>query len=330
VTAPDGAASVTGPDGAASDPTSGRGGPPASPDGGGRSVERWLGLATTVVAPVTVVSALLLYFGYASTRAMYEFFGIDVDAVGLSTQDFLMRSPRPLFVPLVGLLLLGMLGLWLHGWVVSQAADPDHGRARLRRPARWLVTAGGLVLAAGIVLMLSYPVRAVRDWHVYDLVVPLCLTVGTVLLVYGRHVASISTDDPDASRDVRSRSSRSLATVLAVGVVAAGVFWATSTLAQWSGRGQAEILAARLHELPSVILDTRERLYVQNSVIDESVLEFEEGQTFRYRYRQLRLLLVKGGEAMFLVPAQWSTSGTTLVVPMNDEVRVQFQFENPG
>jgi hypothetical protein len=65
-------------------------------------------------------------------------------------------------------------------------------------------------------------------------------------------------------------------------------------------------------------------------VIDESVLEFEEGQTFRYRYRQLRLLLVKGGEVMFLVPAQWSTSGTTLVVPMNDEVRVQFQFENPG
>jgi cytochrome bd-type quinol oxidase subunit 2 len=280
---------------------------------------------------VTVVSALLLYFGYASTRAMYEYFGVDVDAVGLSTQDFLMRSPRPLFVPLVGLLLLGMLGLWLHVWVLTQAVDPDHGRARLRRPARWLVTAGGLVLAAGVVLMLSYPVQTVRDWYVYDLVVPLCLAVGTVLLAYGRYVASMSADDTGApTRSARSRSSRSLATVLAVGVVTAGVFWATSTLAQWSGRGQAEILAERLHELPSVILDTKERLYVQNPVIDESVLELEEGQTFRYRYRQLRLLLVKGGEAMFLVPAQWSTSGTTLVVPMNDEVRVQFQFENPG
>jgi hypothetical protein len=296
------------------------------PEAGGRSLERWVSMGTTVVAPVTVVSALLLYFGYASTRAMYEYFGVDVDAVGLSTQDFLMRSPRPLFVPLVGLLLVGMMGLWLHAYVLELAADRDRGRARLRRPARWVVRAGGLVLLAGVVLMFSYPVQVVRDWHVYDLVVPLCLAVGTVLLAYGRHVVTISTD---AAGNRTPRSSRSLATVLALGVVAASVFWTTSTIAQWSGRGQAEVLAARLHELPSVILDTKERLYVKNPVIDESVLELEDGQAFRYRYRQLRLLLVKGGEAMFLVPAQWSTSGTTLVVPMNDEVRVQFQFENP-
>jgi hypothetical protein len=63
------------------------------PEAGGRSLERWVSMGTTVVAPVTVVSALLLYFGYASTRSMYEYFGIDVDAVGLSTQDYLSGCP---------------------------------------------------------------------------------------------------------------------------------------------------------------------------------------------------------------------------------------------
>jgi hypothetical protein len=37
------------------------------------------------------VTALLFYFGYVSTRAKYEYFGVDVDVVGLGTRDFLMR-----------------------------------------------------------------------------------------------------------------------------------------------------------------------------------------------------------------------------------------------
>ncbi len=112
-------------------------------------------------------------------------------------------------------------------------------------------------------------------------------------------------------------------------VVAGNAFWAASTLAEWSGRGQAIDLSARFDDLPRVILDTKERLYVQNEVIHESTLQFADGQTFRYRYRNLRLL-VEGDGRMFLVPDTWSNNGTTLVVPLDSRVRVQFQFQNPG
>ena len=50
--------------------------------------ERWVSLAGNVIAPATAISALLFYFGYVSSRSQYEYFGLDVDTIGLTTQDF--------------------------------------------------------------------------------------------------------------------------------------------------------------------------------------------------------------------------------------------------
>ncbi len=68
--------------------------------------ERWVSFAAGIVTPVTLITALLFYFGYVSARSQYEYFGIDVDTIGLSTQDYVMRSPQPLLVPLLVLSLL--------------------------------------------------------------------------------------------------------------------------------------------------------------------------------------------------------------------------------
>lgn len=73
--------------------------------------ERWLGLVGNLLGSVGAVTAVLFYFGYASTRAKYEYFGVDVDTVGLDTRDFLIRSPQPLLVPVVILAVLALLGV---------------------------------------------------------------------------------------------------------------------------------------------------------------------------------------------------------------------------
>ncbi len=294
-----------------------------------RSIERWVSLAAGVVAPVTVLSALLFYFGYASTRATYEFFGVDVDTVGLGTRDYVMRSPQPLLVPMIALLLLGAVGVWLHLWVLATVRAGNQKGTRLVTRLAWGAVGGGaLLLAAGAVLVVLFP--AVRDWQPYDLVTPVCIGAGIALLAYGRHVLGLL-GTPSGANTTTPQAGwlRGLSAVLVVAIVAGCVFWATATLAAWSGRGQAVAMAERFDELPAVILDTTERLYVRDPTIQEAALPVEEGQEFRYRYRNLRLL-IHGEGRLFLVPEQWSRSGTTLVVPLDGSVRLQFQFENPG
>jgi hypothetical protein len=54
---------------------------------GGAQFERGLNVLGSIIAPATLLGALLFYFGYVSSRAQYDYFGIDVDVIGLSTQD---------------------------------------------------------------------------------------------------------------------------------------------------------------------------------------------------------------------------------------------------
>src|SRR3989442_15313377 len=121
-------------------------GPPAG------QLERWIRSGATIVAPATLLSALLFYFGYVSARAQYEYFGVDVDTIGLGTQDYIMRSPQPLLMPLLTLTLLGFGTIALHTSTRRRiAAAADVGRIRLL--AKGIVAAGLAGLGAGVVLL---------------------------------------------------------------------------------------------------------------------------------------------------------------------------------
>jgi hypothetical protein len=298
---------------------------------GGWQVERWVSFGATIIAPATVLSALLFYFGYVSSRTQYEYFGIDVDTVGLSTQDYVMRSPQPLLFPLLVLTLIGISALWLHVGIVRRIdgaqADPENPArlARYAAMARWAMVAGWVVIGVGVLLFLGY--AFVREWPAYHLVTPLVLAVGAVLVRYASRVRERlqpGEKEPPSQSEIALRR---MVTALVLVLIVANLFWATATVAQWSGRGVAHDDAAHLDRLPSVILDTKERLYLRSPGIEETVLQSEEGQTFHYRYRHLRLL-IQGGDRMFLVPDEWSASNSTLVVPLDGSVRVQFQFRN--
>src|SRR5262245_18134390 len=88
----------------------------AGPGGGGPAAAglRRLRLAATVLGPLTIVTALLYYYGYVTTYAEYAYFGVTVDLLGYSGADFVLRSGASLFAPLLGLLVLAGLGYWAH------------------------------------------------------------------------------------------------------------------------------------------------------------------------------------------------------------------------
>src|SRR5215217_3734070 len=198
--------------------------------------ERWVSFAAGVVTPITLLSALLFYFGYVSARSQYEYFGLDVDTIGLSTQDYVMRSPQPLLMPLLVLTLLGVLVAATHTAIRRRiavaVADADHkaddddaGAAgsrrrlvRIRRRGSGLVFAGGAALAGGVGLLFSYAV--LREWAPYPLVTALLLALGAALAAYGLRIQAL------AGRRERFRGADLLIYLL----LAASVFWATATL----------------------------------------------------------------------------------------------------
>jgi hypothetical protein len=268
--------------------------------------ERWVSFAAGIVTPVTLITALLFYFGYVSSRSQYEYFGIDVDAIGLSTQDYVMRSPQPLLVPLLVLSLIAVAGLLLHNAIRARAGLVAVRRARL---------AAIVVLALGVLGLFLYPVLGGPAY--YALVVPLVIGLAAAVLGY---LSYLTTRLLDLKPQV------ALIALLTV-VTMSCAFWATATTAQYSGRGLAKSNAEHLDRLPVVILDSKERLHLRSPGVEETALRPSEGQTFNYRYRGMRLLIV-GENRLFLVPQRWNASNTTLVVPLDESIRVQFQFKN--
>lgn len=285
---------------------------PASPSAFDQ-LSRWLGVGTSVIAPVTLLTTLLFYFGYVSSRAEYRYFGLDVDTIGLSTNDFVMRSPQVLLVPLLGVSLTAIALLLVH---VRLRRHPPSPAAVGRGMSLALV-----LIAAGLVLVLGH--AWFGRWSLYALVTPLLIGVGTAILAYAFWMPSAPAW-LRRSHDDRARWVRPGVTALALVVVATSMFWATATLAEWSGRGIALQTARHLDELPAVILDSSERLYLTDGIVEETALP---GGAFPFRYRGLRLL-IQGETHMFLVPDRWSPSNSTLAVATDGSVRVQFRFEN--
>ena len=224
----------------------------------GGQLERWLSIGGSIIAPATAITTLLFYFGYVSSRAQYDYFGVDVDLVGLTTRDYVMRSPQPLLVPLLVITLGCALLLGVHTLVRRRVTEAD----RLRRLARRSVAAGLVLLVVGVALLFLYPLIGV--YRLYPLVTPLVLVAGGSVVGWGLlQLRRLDAEATQARGVRRAVDARDLATVLVWVAVAAAVFWATATIAGWSGRGLAKEQARDLGTLPSVILDTKEPLFLQ-------------------------------------------------------------------
>jgi hypothetical protein len=168
------------------------------------------------------------------------------------------------------------------------------------------------LLAAGLVMLLAYP--SLGSWGLYPLITPAVLGLGAGLLALS------------SSWQTQPGSHGRTTSVLLALVVVATSFWATATIAQWSGTGQAKALARDLTSLPAVVIDTPQALVPRDNTIVETTLPAQDEPAYRYRYRGFRLL-AEGDGRLFLVPQTWSSAGSTFVVNF-DDARVRFRFVN--
>ena len=83
---------------------------PATPARPGLDLRFVVELVGAVAAPTTLLGGLAVYFGVVYMPAQAFYFGIDGSTLGLSAQDYVLRSVDALFVPLV---VLGAAGIVL-------------------------------------------------------------------------------------------------------------------------------------------------------------------------------------------------------------------------
>ncbi|MFD1938205.1 hypothetical protein ACFSKW_42685 [Nonomuraea mangrovi] len=318
--------------GSDTEPGTGRGAePPAVPGEQEPSpLERRITTFAQVVGlgavPPSIAVGLLFYFGYVASRRRFVQFGIDLDMLDLSTQAVLLYGSEALWLPLVALFLATLLGIWGHvelGRLIRRSrTDPGTKGTALTWSGAVLLVAGLLVLGRGVaglvVVELAYDEAPGTT--------PLALAVGVLVTAYGRWLITWR-------RTNRPRVAERAAAVAVLSVAVAALFWASGSYAATYGRSRA---ADTVNDLPyraEIILDTTERLYLDQGFpgVTETILPARKGDKFAYRYRGLRLLTESAGR-LYLIPAAWPRGagwprvwrgGGTLVVPNNDTVRLR-------
>ncbi|GHH63452.1 hypothetical protein GCM10017673_04330 [Streptosporangium violaceochromogenes] len=126
---------------------------PAPPPWGGQIGERLWAVAN-VVAPTTVATTLLFYFGYVATSARFRYFGVYLDMVDLSLQETLLYGVEAVYPPLIIVAIVGLLAVSVHLAVRWAMSSPDRDAATGWAGA-FAVLAGLPAFARGVVGLLT-------------------------------------------------------------------------------------------------------------------------------------------------------------------------------
>ena len=286
---------------------------------------RWL---VNVLGPTTFLTALLVYFGYVGTRARFEYFGVYLTMVDLSTPDLLLLGLEVIYVPALvislGVLVVGGAHASVSWLLASEARE-------LTSPGAGLVAVVGFLLIGRAVVGILVP--GVVDTETPPGQTPLALAIGPILVGYSIWIAvrlRMARESESVGPGVFTRwyatptvrILRRAGVVSVLGIFIVGLFWASNSFALVFGAGRAYQDAQVLKKKPEVVLELRERLQDVPPGVTEINLGRASDEDFRYRYRNLRLLIESGGR-LFLIPAHWTREGRTIIVPYDSSVRIQ-------
>ncbi|WP_329102871.1 hypothetical protein OG792_25120 [Micromonospora sp. NBC_01699] len=296
-------------------------------------------LVANFVAPVTVLTSLLLYFGYAGTRARMQYFGVYLDLANLSNLDLALYGLEVLFFPAAMIFMALFLGAAAHGVITWLLSAPERDTLSLSIAAL-MATVGVLGVGRALVGLLSANVSRAE----FPGTTPLTMAFGPALVAYGAWIGwRVSRRQPagrpsrilrllDWFGGVPARQIRRVALTGVGGLLVAGLFWAANNFAWAYGAGRAYDDALNLPDRPQVWVDTRERLIDPPPGVTETLLpgapaspaavDIPDRPAFQYRYGGLRLLLEADGR-LYLVPGEWTEQGRTIVLPHDTDVRLQ-------
>ncbi|MBH5334262.1 hypothetical protein IHE55_05365 [Streptomyces pactum] len=244
--------------------------------------------AAIVVAPGSVIFAMLYYLGRTRVNAYYSVFGISVTELGLSTEEFLLASPNATFFPLWILLLAGLVGLMGFALLDRRLARTQGSRTR-RRIYRAAAVAGAVLLLFSFIAVYVRP-----GWYV----APLLGALGAAAALFGlalRRSGSRAAAAGPAPGGGRERL-RTLVGAVLVAMLTLCVFSGVAWYVHREGRAVAlRELREGLDDRPSV------RVYADKPVFGIPERLLEKYQPYRYVYDRFAVLTTSSTR-YYLVP----------------------------
>ncbi|MCD7441878.1 hypothetical protein K4B79_27090 [Streptomyces lincolnensis] len=277
--------------------------PSPEPEPPPATAPRWLELLGTAGSFLSLFTAVLFYFGWASTDAETRALGLRDTLFRFSTADYLLRSVDALYLPV-----LVAAAVWIGAAALHRRVERDPERAapvlRVLRHA-WVLS----VLLAPM----YYVARGLLE-----LLLPLVILAGALVSAYAH-----ARPGGSGARTPRPRVARIWAPALLVAVIA--LFWAVYAYAGIVGRGRAATTAATVDEgFPAVVVFSERDLLIRGDGSCFAVVD-AKGSPYRYRYAGLRLFHVSG-DRLFLVARDWAPwQGRLYVLREQDEsLRVEY------
>jgi hypothetical protein len=267
---------------------------------------RALRIIGSLVAPTTVATALLLYFGRQHAYWFFDYFGVNFTIMGLSLQDYLIRSADGLFIPVTMMLTLFLLGSWAYQFLQA------------RIPQRWwplivkVAIRGALVM--GLVLSALAIVAAFAPTAFYDFpgMPGVSLALGVILLV----AISRRAGKPAGARNVLEWAAAFL-------LVSVGLFWSVTDYAGSVGVRRGMDVQAALPGLPNTLVYSKDSLNLRVDGVRQVQCK-DPNAAYGFRYDGLKLIVAIGNQYL-LLPVTWTPQkGIAVVIPRTDNLRLEF------
>lgn len=278
-------------------------------------------LVGAVVAPTSLLTALMYYFGRQWATGFFHYLGVHFTVLDLTVQDYLVRSVDGLIPPMIMVAGATLVALWIHRLVLEILPAPI--RQVVLRVLMPLSFIAGSLLVSLALTNLRTPVLLAR----YPELGGLSFAVGVLLLAYAARLVRLLTAARRAEQHARKTPGTALVTewVALFILVSVGLFWSVGDYANLVGMGRAQQLEYELQQPGSadVVAYSEKRLNLPAPGIRETICQSKD-MAYRFRYEGLYLVLQSADKYLFL-PAGWThTSGTAILLPRNESLRLEF------
>jgi hypothetical protein len=272
-----------------------------------------LKIVGSIVAPTTLLTALMYYFGRLQAAGFYWYLGAPVSVLDLTVQDYLNNSADGLIPPLIVAAGTALLALWVHQLLLA-ALSVGTRRIVLRVLMPVAAVAGLVLLSLAIPTFPSFPEAR-----------GLSLSIGVLLLFYATRLLRLLS--AERRPEQVSRRAPTTAIVAEWGavfiLVSVGLFWAVGSYAIGAGIERAYQLETSLPSRSDVVVYSEKRLSLQAGGVREVTCQYPDA-AYGFRYEGLKLVLQSGNQYLFL-PAGWTRAdGAAMLIPRSDALRLEF------